>query len=87
MGRGYRGRGRVVSVLWNDIISQVLGTEGTSEAVLLSLTSKESMAATLPILRAAVERQGYQLRFRTLSEPRVKVALWVVPLVDNMEQE
>ena len=68
-----------MSVIWNDLITRVLQTGSMpSEAVLVSMETRETMASALPMLRAAVERQGYKLRFRTLSEPVVKVALWVV---------
>lgn len=69
-----------MSTVWNDIIARVLATGASgAEAVLVSMETRESMASALPMLRAAVERQGFRLRFRTLSEPTVKVALWVVP--------
>ena len=68
-----------MSTIWNDIIARVLATRQTAEAVLVTMETRESMASALPMLRAAVERQGYKLRFRTLNEPVVKVALWVIP--------
>ena len=66
-----------MSTPWNEVIQQVLATSGTSDAVMVNMASRESLADALPLLRAALEAQGYRLRFRTMQDPApLKVSLW-----------